>query len=133
MPDIPDGYFYRAMAYEGLLAFDAAIRDFTQAIELIPFHNRYYHARALLYHQQRDFTAAIADYDYLIAALPRNAHLHYDRGRIYQDVGDIEQAVADYESRIRLNREEEPWVERASKRLHQLGVALPDSDIASEP
>jgi len=107
----------RGVSYFQLKKYEAAVADFTKAIELNPVVIEAYQWRGMAYESQKKNDLAIADYSKLIALSPKDNlaqrtkdnELHIStaaylrRGRIYHDQKKYDFAVHDYTKVIELN------------------------------
>ncbi|MBN8592839.1 MAG: tetratricopeptide repeat protein [Anaerolineae bacterium] len=92
----------RGIAYDMLDELDAALADFSRAIELEPNQAPYYTFRAGISRQQGDFEAALDDVNRAIELDPAEASYIHERARIYTFSGDTDKALTDYNRAIEL-------------------------------
>jgi serine/threonine protein kinase/tetratricopeptide (TPR) repeat protein len=103
-----DLYVNRAWAchenryYHGDCSYEAAIRDYTRAIELDPDHPGYFSGRAWSYIQIENWERAINDYSRAIELEPDNPEHWANRGDVFNRIGDFEPALADINHAIEL-------------------------------
>ncbi|MDE3304607.1 tetratricopeptide repeat protein, partial [Lacticaseibacillus paracasei] len=83
--------------------YEAAIADYTKAIELDGTQADYYKNRAITYHHMNDYKAAIADYTKAIELDGTHANYYYDRGIAYANNHNDKAAIADYTKAIELD------------------------------
>jgi tetratricopeptide (TPR) repeat protein len=76
--------------------FEAAVADYTKAIEIEPDYSDAYNNRGLTYSDRGDKDRAIADYTKAIELKPDYAEAYYNRGVDYSDKRDKDRAIADY-------------------------------------
>ncbi len=81
---------------------EAAVIEFTAAIELNPDNYEYYYDRATSYYYLFRYDDAIADYDLAIQLEPNNSELYSDRGVAKVESGDAEGGILDYDKAIEL-------------------------------
>lgn len=67
--------------------FEAAIRDYTQAIQLNPGHCRAYYNRAFSHDRLGQFEEAVADYSRALQIEPANATALHNRGSLFERMG----------------------------------------------
>jgi serine/threonine-protein kinase len=89
----------RAEGYRNAEAFDEAIAQYDQALELYPNGETYYE-RAMLYGDIGNTQAALEDLANAIAQEPDNSEFHYQRANLRFRVGDDSGAIADYTAAI---------------------------------
>ena len=94
-PQHANTYINRGFAYETKGEFDAAIRDYTKAIELNPQHAEVYTARGVVYWQKGNVDAAIQDYTKAIELNPQYAKVYTARGVAWLHLREWEKAKAD--------------------------------------
>ena len=101
-------YYQRGLDTADRGDYEAAIQDFTRAIELeyAPL-NLVYYDRGTAYHNLGDYEAAIADYSRSIELDPdceNECYFDYNnRGVAYYGLGDLQAALADYSTAISFN------------------------------
>lgn len=88
-------------AFKGDL--DAAIADFTAAIEINPRRAASYLYRGNAYAIKGDHQQAIADYDAAIGIDPELAEAYLSRGDAHTAVQAYDQAMADYGQALKIN------------------------------
>ena len=82
----------RAQLYRHTGAFDRAVADYTQVIQLRP--DLGYQYRASAYSREKDYRRAIADYNEAIRLRPNDMDLVKNRAAIYTDIRDFDGAIA---------------------------------------
>ncbi len=97
LPDrrMADIYDDRGIAYLHLGHHQAAIANFTQAIQLDDHNARAYFNRACVCHQQGNYIAALDDIDRVLQLVPDYAQAYVSRGLLRHSLGQAEDAVAD--------------------------------------
>ena len=83
--------------------YDLAIREYTEAIRLLPNAEGVYLNRGLSYFQKSDWDRAITDFNQTIRLNPNYAGAYYYRGRSFHEKRDYDRAITDYTQTIRLN------------------------------
>ena len=96
-------YYHRGNAYSEKGNFDAAIQDFTTAIELDPENDDVYYNRGNAYSEKGNFDAAIQDFTTAIELNPENDDVYYNRGNAYSEKGNFDAAIQDFTTAIELN------------------------------
>ena len=79
---------------------DAALADFTEAIQLNPKYYAAYEWRGLIWTVKGEFDRAISEFDEALRGLPNNARCLYDRGIVKQKKGDVTGGNADIAAAI---------------------------------
>jgi tetratricopeptide (TPR) repeat protein len=93
----------RGVAYDNKGQTDAAIADFTAALELKPDFGDAYIDRGLSWTKKHEYDRAIAEFTQASNVDPAHAFIALnDRGNAYDEKGDFEKAIADYSGSIRL-------------------------------
>jgi tetratricopeptide (TPR) repeat protein len=85
-------FFYRGRAQSASGRFDAAIRDFDEAIRLAPGFPDPFNFRGVAWAGQGQFERAIADFDQAIQLDPNYAVAIYNRGLAAQNLGRTDEA-----------------------------------------
>jgi Flp pilus assembly protein TadD len=80
--------------------YDAAISDFSRAIELAPQESEPYFNRGVTHHQMGDRDAAIRDYSEAIKLAPDNADPYLNRGFDLYDKSEFEAAISDFDAAV---------------------------------
>jgi tetratricopeptide (TPR) repeat protein len=104
------------LANEALKDYDAAIVDYTSAINLNPKYALSFLYRGLARLKANQNQAAVGDFDKAIADDASNGLAYLSRGLAKEEQGDVEGAIADYKEAIRIN----PQDEAAKQRLLRL-------------
>ncbi len=107
-PDEPTAYLGRAIVLDVLGSKDAAIADYTYAIELDPEYTDAYNNRATIYSDQGEFEKALADFTSAIELDPDNDLGYYNRGALYSENGLYEEALVDLNRAIEMNSDYSP-------------------------
>lgn len=102
-PQLPEPYFYRAVAKHQLEDYRGAIADYDKAVEIKPYFPDAYINRGLAHLSLSEFAAAIADYDRALELSPRNASIYNNRGIAKISMKDIDGAIADYDKALESN------------------------------
>lgn len=89
-------YYKRAGAYFERADYDAAIADYTKAIELDPGFESNYSGRAEAHDRKGNYDAAIADYTKIMEIEPKSAWPYDMRGEEFKKKRDYNAAIADY-------------------------------------
>jgi tetratricopeptide (TPR) repeat protein len=76
--------------------YDAAIKAFSSAIEIIPRDNQSHNLRGVTWALKGNYDRAIADYSKAIDIQPRYAETYNNRGFAYTQQGDLKLALEDY-------------------------------------
>ncbi len=95
-------YLMRGTADTQLQDPEAALLDYTKAIELNPRLVLAYNNRGNLKQQLGDWDGAIVDFTKVLAVNPRSATAYNNRAVVYADLGRSLEAIADYTQAIQL-------------------------------
>lgn len=125
-PKLPDFSYYqnRANASFVMGEYDAAISDYTKAIELNSKEASIYFSRAMAFYNKQNFNRAIADFDKAIELDADESMAYYNRGNALEKIGNFEKALADYQKAVELDADNEP----AKNALQRLKTALAKSN-----
>ena len=97
-------YQKRGIAHHGKRDYDAAISDFTKAIELNPKDDESFYLRGKSYISKGDNYLSIADFTRAIDLKPEQSYLLLTiRGATYSNLNDLDRAVADFTKAIKVN------------------------------
>ena len=102
-PTYVPGYMARAMLYTQRHDYEAAIEDFTRAIELQPSLLAAYNNRGIVYSAQQEYDLAMADFDHVLSADSGYVITYNNRAVIYAILGDYDQAITDLEQAITIS------------------------------
>ncbi len=83
--------------------YQQAIKDFTEAINLMPQFAEAYSTRSFISRLKGDFDHAVADATRAIELNPRSALAYIHRGRIYGTKGELNKAIDDFTKAIALD------------------------------
>lgn len=122
-------YFTRALANMVLEKPDAAIADYSKAIELNPRNVRAIAKRGVIYNNKKQLDLAMADFNKAIELNPRFVVSLYYRGNIYLNQQKRELAIADYTKVVETDPAyADAWFNRAVvyKQLGKYDQALAD-------
>ncbi len=96
-------YFYRGNTNSALGDHQAAIADFTEAIEQkLCCLAEAYNNRGGVYYCKGEYDLAIADYNRAIELKPDYTKAYNNRGNVYTQKGEYDLAIADYDKAIEL-------------------------------
>ena len=104
-PGDAEAYNMRGSAYARSGQYEAAAKDFDQALRINPGFAQARANRALVYRKTNRPDLALADYNAAIQASPTYAQAYVGRGNIYRQQGQTEQAMADYDHAIQIKPE----------------------------
>lgn len=109
-------YAMRALAYSLKGLYDTAIRDYDEAISLVPEFAVALNNRAWAYFKSGRAAAGLPDVERSLRIQPTSPHAFDTRAHIRQAAGDVEGALRDYETAMRFGGER-------MIRLYQCGLA----------
>jgi tetratricopeptide (TPR) repeat protein len=128
---VADGYNNRGISERALKKFDAAVADYSKAIELFPKNARYYVNRANAELNLGKTDEALADYQGSISVDPKNALAYANRGNYFLGIGKTDEALADLTKSIEFDPSyAEAYYTRALlyRNRKQYAKAIPDLD-----
>jgi tetratricopeptide (TPR) repeat protein len=117
-PKSAKSYYNRGDAYSENKNYDAAIADYTRAIEIKPNFIDAYIQRGFAHCHKNDFKKGLADWDQVIKMKPDDGFGYGVRGRTYLDQGDYDKAIADCERALELTQDDE-WREMFTENLEE--------------
>lgn len=88
-------YSRRAEIFKSQGKLEAALRDYTVAIRLLPTFAYHHNNRGDVYVEMKEYQKAIADFSEAIRLEPDNAYFYEDRGKAYRALGQEELASKD--------------------------------------
>lgn len=89
-------YVNRGAAYQKLLENDAALNDYSKAIQLDSNNPNVYLYRGFLYYQNNDHPEALKDFNAVIEIDPENPFAYYNKGMINFKQDKISEACDDF-------------------------------------
>lgn len=127
----PDFGFYekRAAASAAKGEHDAAIADYTKALEMNATSVTAFLGRAVLYSGKKQFDQAVADYGKVLEVLPRNTPSLAGRADAYEKMGKLDLAEADYKKVLEI----EPANEAAKTNLGRIQAEIAKAVEAAKP
>lgn len=93
-------YFNRGYCHDLLREYDAAIRDYTKAVQINPNYAEAFNARGFIYDSQGKFEEAIKDFSSAIKADPTLADAYNNRGYSYNQTKEYDLAIQDFNKAI---------------------------------
>lgn len=102
---VKDACYKRGMNRCRQEEYDAAIKDFDQAIEINSNWAEAFYNRGLAYGKLAEHQKAIEDYTRALEINYDWADVYNNRGNAYYKLGDYEKAIADYDATIKINPE----------------------------
>jgi tetratricopeptide (TPR) repeat protein len=102
-PGSTDYYFNRGVADSDKKDYDAAIADYTRAIELNPQYAKAYYGRGSARFRKQDFPNAIVDFTKAIKLDPHLVEAFYERGNAEFVTHKLDSALTDFNKVIELN------------------------------
>lgn len=123
-PLVPVLYYYRAVAKMKIRQVQAAIEDYSAAIQASPYKAKYRYHRGLAYFELQQYAAARQDFERTLAMEGEDADLYVKLGFLKQQEKDLHGALADYSKAIEFNPNfAQPYYYRG---LIYLQVLLPE-------
>jgi tetratricopeptide (TPR) repeat protein len=102
VPGDSEALYLRGLAQARLQDHEAAIADFSAALERSPYHVLAWLHRGHAYRRLGDFAQAIRDYGQVLRHHPGNALAYSGRGLTCKLAGEHDQAIADFTEALRL-------------------------------
>lgn len=105
-PETAQDYYYRAHFYVELGNHEAALADYSEAINRSPEFVQAYYDRAVLQWIERcELDAALADFAQVLAINPRSIYAYINRAHIFTAQGNLASAAAADEAAMAINPE----------------------------
>ncbi len=126
-------YVESARAHAAKQEFDAALRDFSQALLLAPQEPWIYSFRGLVQGQRQAYALAIADFSRAIELDPKDAAAYLNRGEALSISGEVSRAIDDMSKALALDPKlKDAYLARAEIyiRTGDMPKALSDLDQA---
>jgi TonB family protein len=101
--------------------YDAAISDYSKAIELNSTESTIFLSRGIAYFNKKYFNQAISDFDKVIELAPDESMAYYNRGSALEKIGNFEKALDDYKKASELDADNE----LAKNAFQRLQAVLP--------
>jgi len=89
-------YVNRGAAYQKLFNYDAALNDYSQAIQINENNPNVFMYRGYLYYQNNEYEQALSDFNTVIEIDPENPYAYYNRGMIHLKQADDVKACEDF-------------------------------------
>lgn len=96
-------YNNRGLAYYHSRDLDAAISDYTKALDLDQDYAQAYSNRGLAYYEKGEPDNAILDHSRAIKINPKLADAYNNRGLAHYDQGELEKAILDFATALDIN------------------------------
>ena len=130
--DLATAAYNRGVAALNQGNYDLAIREFTEAIRLLPNADGPYLNRGISYFEKSDLDAAISDFTQSIRLYANNPEAYYWRGRSYYEKADYDRAITDLTQAIRLDpNDADAYYNRATSYLRRGTANRSSSDVNS--
>ena len=95
-------YVNRGAAYQKLFEFDAALNDYSKAIQLNDNNPNVFLYRGYLYYQTNEYEQAIRDFNIVIEIDPENPFAYYNRGMTFLKQVKSDEACDDFHTACEL-------------------------------
>ena len=116
---------FRGEAYQKSKKLDPAIKDYSDAIQLIPKHKnikQIYSSRAWVWFDQEDFSMSINDFSKAIIIDPELDAAYFGRATVWLKTKDFQRALADAKEAVKLkptNRQYEDLLFKIKSSIRQ--------------
>ena len=94
--NLATAYNNRGVAYRLEAKYEEAIRDFDEAIRLVPDDAHAFNNRGVAYRNMGNFDRAVADYDRAISIKSDFTAAYYNRGLVLADKKQYAKAISDF-------------------------------------
>ncbi len=134
-PKPPDASVFQNKANASFVMgdFDAAITNYTKAIELNPKEPTIYFSRGMAHFNKKNFNPAIADFDKVIELDPTESMAYYNRGVAHENVGAFEKSLADLTKAVELDSDNEPAKSALQRVAAKQPKPMPATTAIKEP
>ena len=96
-------HLYGARAYETLKNYDLAIKEYNEAIELVPDHVQSIHGLGIVYMDMDEYGLAEQTFKKVLGIDPYLAPAHFNLGSVYVAQGKYAEAIKEYESALEID------------------------------
>lgn len=108
LPESPDAYRNRGVAYLEMKQFDSAIHDFEKAIELKPKLEGLYSNMAVAWYLKKEYLRAIDFYNEDLALRPKNHIIYLNRALCWAALNDYNKGIADVDKYLEISPDDYP-------------------------
>lgn len=125
-------YANRGAVYALQNAWQRALDDFTQALNLNTEFARAYESRAGVYEKLGQYEQAIADYSTFLNLKPDSVNAYLQRAQAYEQTGNLNAAISDYTQALALQPDASAYYNRGQlyQAIQQYDQALQDYNQA---
>ncbi|MYG08792.1 tetratricopeptide repeat protein, partial [Candidatus Poribacteria bacterium] len=81
---------------------EAAIKAYSDVIELNPYYSAAYNNRGVVYANKGEYNLAIKDFNTALELNPNDFFVYNNRGNVYGDMDKVNEAIADFNIAIKL-------------------------------
>jgi tetratricopeptide (TPR) repeat protein len=99
-PDNPDGFCYRAEAYNNIQNFNNALSDYNTAIKIDSTKDNFFNDRGNLFRNEKEFDKAILDYEKAIQINPKSWVVYNNLGIVYTYKKKYDEALNCYDKSV---------------------------------
>jgi tetratricopeptide (TPR) repeat protein len=111
---VAGSFLYRAQTFIQIRAYDAALKDFRQVLQLDPYNARAWHGQGVAKAELKLYPSAIDSFDRAIACDPNNDKIWYNQGCALLKLEQYERALESFDRAIALNNTRyHAWYSRA--------------------
>ncbi|NDW18426.1 tetratricopeptide repeat protein [Dysgonomonas sp. 216] len=112
-------YYNRGSIYNNEGKYDKALKDFNDAILLMPDYASAYNNRGLVFDKMGKYDDALADFDHALSLSP-SAVIYFNRANLYYEQKKFEEAKSDYRQVLMFEVSEDAELMRLSKAAIEL-------------
>lgn len=134
-PTPPDAGYYQKRADVSLEKgdVDAAVTDYTKAVEMKNDDPSLYVSRGKALFSKKSYDLSVKDFDKAIELSPKTAVAFLNRGASYEKLGDVQKALADYRKAADLDASNEAAKAEAKRLQDQLDKEAAAKAAAVKP
>lgn len=134
-PTPPDAVYYQKRADVSLEKgdVDAAVTDYTKAVEMKNDDPSLYVSRGRALFTKKSYDLSVKDFDKAIELSPKTAVAFLNRGASYEKLGDVQKALADYRKAADLDTSNEAAKAEAKRLQDQLDKEAAAKAAAVKP
>eukprot|EP00668_Euglena_longa_P012160 GGOE01014591.1.p1 GENE.GGOE01014591.1~~GGOE01014591.1.p1 ORF type:complete len:265 (-),score=68.13 GGOE01014591.1:253-1047(-) len=123
-PDNPILHYDLAVIRHRALDIDAALADYSEAINVLPSFQQAYNNRGVVFKDMAYYSAALDDYDRAIRLAPNASFPYFNRAVLRSQLKEYSGAMEDFDMYIRLQPQDASAIEKRRIIAKRVGVGF---------